>query len=242
MIATVGLFDVQNCEAFVGRALTSSRIRMTGDEREEMLCEGLLILAELAAKFEQHRDGYATSGRFSGYAAKMLPLRMQDAYDRLHPEHQVTRDSVSGARVYDFNPAPMSIFADDFGDLTATALLGNPSQVHHDLGATVDAALNSLPAWDRFAARRVVMLIDEGYGTDEIANRLGLGRKDVSRLQSHTASAIARCQLAEADEAPWPLEPVQALTSVVYVAADSDERKDVEYDALIDYMTDQEAA
>lgn len=91
MIPTTALFDVTDVEGFVAASLTRSHIITNRDEHDELIAEGITILYELAHRYQPHMPGYTTPGRFSGYAAALLPRRMQDAYYRMHPEHLARR-------------------------------------------------------------------------------------------------------------------------------------------------------
>lgn len=68
------LHDVLDVEAFVKATLRNMSLRLTRDEREELVGEGLLIMVELAR-------GYRPDiGTFGGYAAGMLPRRLTDSW------------------------------------------------------------------------------------------------------------------------------------------------------------------
>ncbi len=84
----VALHDIRDVNMFVRNALDKAPIRLETQEFEELVGEGLVILYELAAKYEPHREGYARAGSFAGYAAMFLPKRMTDAWHRSHPEHR----------------------------------------------------------------------------------------------------------------------------------------------------------
>jgi hypothetical protein len=56
-------------------------------ERDELQLEGLVILYELADRFEPHRAGYAQAGRFSGYA-RLPPEAARRRLAPIHPEHK----------------------------------------------------------------------------------------------------------------------------------------------------------
>ena len=82
----VRLHDVEDAEAFVRSTLHRSGIRFEHDEFEDLVCEGLALLWQLAASYDARRGGHAQDGRFSGYAAMFLPKRLGDAWHRRHPE------------------------------------------------------------------------------------------------------------------------------------------------------------
>jgi hypothetical protein len=101
----VSLYDVEDVEGFVNATLNRFEegdlpewAKLSTDERQELVLEGITIMFELAERFEPHREGYAQAGRFSGYAAAFLPKRLGDAWHRLHPEHRYVTDPETGKR------------------------------------------------------------------------------------------------------------------------------------------------
>lgn len=108
----IALHDVRDIEAFVAGRIYSSGLKLPPDEREELLLEGITISYELADRFEPHRPGYATAGRFSGYLAQFLSRRLSDAWHRSHPEHRTVRDA-DGKRRWQYDPPPVSLDALD---------------------------------------------------------------------------------------------------------------------------------
>jgi hypothetical protein len=188
----VCLHDILDCESFVAANIQRSGVILRDrHEREDLLAEGLVILLELASRYEPHRAGYAKAGSFAGYAAKFLPGRMRDAYHALHPEHVARRDA-DGRRVYSYGERPMSLQHEDMPQLMATALAyTSPSYVGTgwDPGPTVSAALARVPA-EFFAARRVVQDIDDGFSPDEIARRRRMNRSAVAATTAAVGSAI----------------------------------------------------
>lgn len=193
MIATqITIHDIRDAEGYVAACMQRSRILFQPGEREELLAEGLVILYELADRYEPHRAGYRQPGRFSGYAAAYLPRRLEDAWHRLNPQHQARRNG-DGRRVWDYGSTPMSLQHDDMPQIAATAAT---IRVAED--SVVDRALDTMPHWDRMIARPLVALLDDGYRTDEIAARLGLARGEVTARQGAVASAIAAIQHRDA--------------------------------------------
>lgn len=84
----VSLLDIDDVEGFVADTLCRSGIRFAREEFEDLLCEGLAILYQLAENYEPHRAGYAQGGSFVGYASRYLPRRLGDAWHASHPEHR----------------------------------------------------------------------------------------------------------------------------------------------------------
>lgn len=201
MLATsIRLHDVKDAEAFVAANVQRSGVIVRDThEREDLIAEGLVILCELADRYEPHRAGYEKAGSFAGYAAKFLPGRMRDAYYALHPEHVARRDQ-DGRRVYEFGERPMSLQHDDMPQLPATAaVIAMPSIVGTcwDPGPTVAAAIARVPP-EFPKARSVVELIDEGYSPDEIARRLRMNRGAVAAVTGAVGSSIWELQRRDA--------------------------------------------
>lgn len=78
-----------------------SRVQASGHDLEELVAEGLVILCDLARRFKPQLEGYAQEGRFSGYAARFLPVKLGEAWHRMHPHH-VLRTQPDGSRRYEY--------------------------------------------------------------------------------------------------------------------------------------------
>lgn len=107
----VSIHDIADAEGFVAATIERSGVKPKPAEYEELLAEGLAILFDLARKFEPHREGYDTPGRFSGFAAQFLPRKLGDAWHKLHPEHRYVTDPETGKRRWVFYPQPQSLDA-----------------------------------------------------------------------------------------------------------------------------------
>lgn len=175
----VALHDVRDAEAFVQATLNASRRIYPPDEREELVAEGLRIMVELSASFVPQRDGYAHAGRFSGYAAKFLRLKLEDAYHRLHPEHTL-RTCPDGKRRYEYGDRPVSLQALTFDDgedresqLAAEDEPERPTP-------TIETMLREQLEERYSSAMRVAGMLAEGVTSDrEIASVLGMTTSQV---------------------------------------------------------------
>jgi len=111
VIGKVKLHDIEDAEAFVRSCLAKARIRLVkgSQENEELVCEGLVLLCEMAGRFdgrwdrEKHKEGMS----FASWASIYLPKRLNDAYYALHPEHVKYTDE-EGRQRYRFGIAPGS--------------------------------------------------------------------------------------------------------------------------------------
>jgi hypothetical protein len=198
----VAVLDIRDAEGFVANALNKSGVRLSLEEKTEMLAEGITILLELAVRYKPRLDGYTQDGTFSGYAGRFLPGRLQDAYYRLHPEHQLKRGA-DGRKVREFGQPALSLYHEDMPEPVASMYLGPMAE--DGLPDCPTAAIASLP-WQptevtakairripaeyRIGAKGVVKYTEAGLGVDEIASALGLGRRDVSEIRSAFGSAL----------------------------------------------------
>lgn len=148
-----------------------------------------MALYELADSYEPQRAGYAGAGRFSGYAAALLPRRLADAWHALHPEHQ--RVSANGERRWVYGPAPAALEDAEFQ--TNSQLVQTLDESNR-----LDAALHLLSPWERLGARRMVELAGEGLGPAEIAAELGLTREGLGELRERLRAALAEVERVEA--------------------------------------------
>ena len=80
--------DVQDAEAFVKAAIHRSKIRFDLDEYEELVACGLLLLVELAQRYDPEKDK-GPRASFAGYAWYLLPRKLADAWHGLHEEHML---------------------------------------------------------------------------------------------------------------------------------------------------------
>jgi hypothetical protein len=190
--ASGSLLDVRDPRGFVAACIQKSWVRPSAEQREDLIAEGLMILCGLAARYEPHREGYAQPGRFSGYAARYLPLRMQDAWQQMNPT-VTNRDAESGTREVEFlEHASLNVRV--HADLTATYGL---AQSFDTLGAALDRVPEPWCASNMH--RRVVEGLGAGLGVVEIARELGVKRNDVVDIRSAVASAI--CEVREMEAA-----------------------------------------
>lgn len=218
MIPTTSLYDVDDIESFVAASLTRSHIIYNRDEHDELIAEGITILYELAARYQPHMPGYQHPGRFSGYAAALLPRRMQDAYYRLHPEHTARR--VNGRKIREHGQPPISLQAPihhEGHELTRNGQAAGPITVadhmalathaldptlhthhHQDTDPTalplVASAMSLIPTEARHHARPILGHLTDGTPTDQIARALGTTRGHVVRVRKHFEIAIRQAQ------------------------------------------------
>lgn len=175
----IALYDVRDVEQFVQACVNRSRRRYAPDERDELVAAGLLIACDLAAKFEPHRAGYEQPGRFSGYLARFLPLKLEDAYHRMHPEH-VLKTQADGKRKHEYRDKPVSLQALMGDDPDSQSLLDTVDQpTAHILAMRVYPLL--LAAWTARIKVWCMMaaMFAEGATEADVAEKLECTRADV---------------------------------------------------------------
>lgn len=96
LTSPVAIWDIEDAENFVQAAIPRT-MTLTTQQRADLVAEGLAILCELAAKYQPKMDGYSQEGRFSGYAAKLLRVRMSRAWHEMN-EHHVMRTTPQGRK------------------------------------------------------------------------------------------------------------------------------------------------
>jgi hypothetical protein len=112
--AKVALYNIEDCEAFVRHCMKKGRVILDGDAYDELLAEGLVLLYEMAGKYQPHRDpswhGASTERTkgFYGYALFLLPRKLGDAWHRMNPHH-VQRTVEGGRRVYEYHRPAKSL-------------------------------------------------------------------------------------------------------------------------------------
>lgn len=84
----IQIYDVEDIEGFVNEMVLIAKIRCDGQaERDEIVCEGIVLLLNMAKNFKPQMEGYDKPGRFSGYCAAFLPRKISNAWYKMHPEH-----------------------------------------------------------------------------------------------------------------------------------------------------------
>jgi hypothetical protein len=98
---TIALGDIDDVENFIQNSITKSRVKLTNDERKELVSEGLAIMLELWHKYDPNKDtGTApradgtTQGvaSFAGYANFLLGRKLGDAWHRMNAHHILRTD------------------------------------------------------------------------------------------------------------------------------------------------------
>jgi hypothetical protein len=92
----VSLHDIEDVEAFV--IMCVKRSGTPREQWEDMVCEGLCLIYAMAGNYKAQLEGYASKGRFSGYAIKWLPKQISQAYHRNCEHHLYLTDPTSKQR------------------------------------------------------------------------------------------------------------------------------------------------
>lgn len=183
---TVQLYDINDVEGFVCAAIQRSGITLSRPEHEELVSEGVTILYDLAERFEPQRAGYATAGRFSGFAAQFLPRRLGDAWHASNPGHR-RLTAADGSRSWHYEPSPVSIDSDEPLELIAPGI--TLENLQEDMPRIRDAIVRMEP-WQQLGIQRMVNLLLDGYGWDEIARQLSLSREQVAEMREQLEQSI----------------------------------------------------
>jgi hypothetical protein len=116
----VALHDIADIEGFVRDTMRRHLSKVPHEDREELVAEGLVIICELAMRYDPAKDkpsrkpGHVCKTSrccvpsFAGYASFLLKRKMLDAWHRMHPEHQL-RTQDDGTRKYVYYPKPKSL-------------------------------------------------------------------------------------------------------------------------------------
>jgi hypothetical protein len=124
----VPVWDIEDTVSFVQATVRRKLIKVrTHDEFEEMVAEGLVILFDLARRYDPAREtpsskpGHVCKTErcckpsFAGYAAMLLPPKLLDAWHSHHPEH-LLRTQPDGSRKWTYLKEACSL--DDTRGLT----------------------------------------------------------------------------------------------------------------------------
>jgi hypothetical protein len=176
----IQIHDVDDATAFVNASITRSRARLTVEQREDLVQEGLRLLWALSLAYEPGKNGRdpATS-KFSGYAAKYLPGKLSDARHRLEGHRHAM---VDGVRQWQYDQPTVSLEgmreenpdgADHVHNLHAVDYYGT------DLAKTLGAALDEQWKLDRDLTVKVGVLLGMGESPVEAARTLRIAGADV---------------------------------------------------------------
>lgn len=197
------LYDILDPSGFVWATIrnfsrpTSRRgpIVLGDDELEELHCEGLAILHKLAGDYIPRKEGYAQDGRFSGYAAQLLPRKLGDAWHRLHAEHMLITEP-SGARRWRYGEKAVSLEAMLADDPDCSDLLADRRR-DADLKSRLHRVLYDEWCREVKVIVEVGELLSEGASEADVAVMLGLTPHQVAEAVARIAPVIAKLQAGE---------------------------------------------
>lgn len=112
----VQIGDVKDAYGFVQRCIIKSKIKASGDQYEELVCEAMVLLCALHKRYDPAKDrgsekpraGGGTEASFAGYASYLLPLKIRKAWHRMNPTHVMTTQP-DGTRKYVYHQPPKSL-------------------------------------------------------------------------------------------------------------------------------------
>jgi hypothetical protein len=179
--ALIPLHDVNDAEGFVRATISKSAVRLTDDEREELVAEGLLILTALAKRYEPGRNGLDPStSSFAGYAAQFLPGKLSDANHRLQENHRLVTEGDGRRWQYDERPASIEELAEAPGGIDSVRALQGEDISGGDMAGLLRSALDKAWERDREVTVQVGVLIGDGYALADIAARLRIGHQEAA--------------------------------------------------------------
>ena len=186
MLATsFAIHDIRDAEGFVKATLKQSGIRFSAEQYEHMVAEGLAELVKLGDRFEPHREGYEHPGRFSGYAAKYLRLRLDRSWHKYMRSISVTDEE--GKRRWEYR-RPDEELSDVVLDTTPTPQYEGWSNAD-DL---MDQAREHFPPGEVAGIEMVATMMAQGMSPRDIADAapLGMRLRDVEHARGCLASAM----------------------------------------------------
>lgn len=177
----VALHDVKDVEAFVNATITKGRLRLTTDEREELVCEGLRIMSHLANVYQPGKNGLnASQSKFSGFAAKYLPGKLSDAWHRMEEHHRLVT-LPTGERKWHYDEPPASLDAIAETDTVERVRSLRADDVYDsDMAHTLRDALNRRWEHDRETTVRFAVLLGMDYTPADAAKALRIDAKEAA--------------------------------------------------------------
>lgn len=107
----IPVHDIEDAQSFVTQVIHRKFSKVSWDDRDELVAEGLVILFDLAKRYDPAKEGgkkdHVCKGAkccvpsFAGYASFQLPLKLLDAWHAMHPEH-VRMTLEDGSRKYKY--------------------------------------------------------------------------------------------------------------------------------------------
>jgi hypothetical protein len=199
LATTVALHDVRDADAFVHATINDfckpngsrGAIVLSVDEHDELAAEGLAIMCRLAADYCPRMEGYEQDGCFSGYAAWSLPKKLGDAWHRMHPNHQLATDPVTGRRRWLYGLPAVSLEAIVAESPDRSDLLSDRRK-RADLGPRLHAALFERWCREVKVVVEVGELLGEGATPADVAKMLGLTAAQVKEAMSQIEPVLPR--------------------------------------------------
>lgn len=195
----VKIEDIDDAEAFV-RSLLPRNALLSSEMREDLVQEGLKILAELERRYEPGRNGQDPAGsRFSGFAARFLPAKLRDAWHRLEG-HTLSTDPKSGKRQWSYpqKPASLDELTEREGGVDGVRALQDSDVYESDLAASLARAFDEQHEEDREISVKVGVLLGEGLAPAAVAERLGVREREVVAAMAWIKRVSWRFDMVEA--------------------------------------------
>lgn len=177
----VQLHDVVDVESFVADAIRDGGARLTPDDREELLAEGLRIMVRLAQQYQPGFNGLdPTTSTFAGFASKYLRLKLSDAYHRLQETHRLVTDD-TGKKAWSYGAKPASLdamVAESAEGADHVKSLQQEDAYDSDMAHTLRSVLEKRWPHDRETTVRVGVLMGCDHTLREAASILGIDDRE----------------------------------------------------------------
>jgi hypothetical protein len=194
----VPIGNVKDAEAWVRSNLP--RVILTPEGRDELIQEGLRILAEMWNRYEPGRGGHdPTKSSFSAYATKYFPGKLLDAWHRQEGHTLTTKPDGGREWRYPGKEASLDRIAEDHPEgLDSIRTLRHEDVYHSDLGVSVGAAIDQMYGAMKEQTIKVAILMADGQTPGRIAEALNVGPVDVEMSLGWIKLAIPYMSTLEA--------------------------------------------
>jgi hypothetical protein len=173
------MHDVLDVEAFVRDAIRAGNARLSLEEYEDLLGEGMLIMSRLAKSYQPGFGGRDPAGSsFAGYASKHLRLKLGDSYHRLQENHRLVAGEDGKRRwQYDPRPASLDVIVEETGTDHIRELRAE-DVYDGDHAQRIGAALDRRWGHDRRMTVKFGVLLGLGYQAGDAQKALRIGARE----------------------------------------------------------------
>lgn len=157
---------IRDAEAFVRHHIARGRVRLTDDDREELVAEGLRIVTGLVKAYEPGRNGLdPKDSKLAGYVSKFLGGKLSDAWNRMQENARVTTQA-DGSRKWHYDAKASSLdamTAESPDGLNNVVALHTEDVYDSDMAQTLRDALDRRWQHDRETTVKVGVILGQGF-------------------------------------------------------------------------------